>query len=309
MEEGKEITAKNSVYTDYKAEFLASCLIENGLDEEGVRIVRQGLAQPGKAVDKVCWEYSANKFVEHLTIYARKRDLYESLPEGVFHKRLDIEEKKSQQAVIESFKKNRQVALSAKFFFKPFEMSIDRMLVMAHLFDLQIDKRDKHATFINLIRPYWEVICHLPLDKALLVISFFSQAYRLNQPHQVAEVISEYLDCEVQIESLYKTMTLGTYSRWKLGATKLGLDSVIGDSLTDCYPVVSIAIKGLSQKYKDLLDKKSQAYLQFIQLLELFVPADAETEIHITMAKENQRFVLSSDTVNSSILGLTTILS
>lgn len=48
----QEIVAKNSLYTDYRAEFLAAFLIDNGINENEVRIIRNGIAKAGKSVEK-----------------------------------------------------------------------------------------------------------------------------------------------------------------------------------------------------------------------------------------------------------------
>ena len=305
----QEIVAKNSLYTDYRAEFLAAFLIDNGINENEVRIIRNGVAKAGKSVEKIGWEYSQDKFSKFLSIYTRKRNLYESLPEGLFHRPLSLDDKKDKHAVIESFKYARQVALSASFFFRDLEMSIDRMLVLANLYELQLDKRNEHPTFIQLLTPYWSILRNLPLDKALLVISFFSQAYRLKHPDEIAEVLSELLECDVTIKLEDKYFTFPSDYQWKLGDCQLGLGSIFGGSVNDCYPLMTVDIKNLSRSQSKLLYKDSEAYSQLTQILDMFIPADAELKINISITKKEAGFSLTDDHENSPILGFTTILS
>ena len=305
----EEIAGKNTLYTDYRAEFVAACLIENGFDPEEIRIMREGLSKGGKNIDKMVWENSFDRFSKYLTLYSKKRDLYESLPEGIFHKRMDLNDKKNKDAVIEYIRHERQVAMSASFFFRPFEMSIDRLLVDANLYEIRLEKRDKHDDFVRLFEPVWQVLHGLPLDKSLFAVSLLSQVYRLTKQEQIAEILSVFLDCEVKIDLSYRQMTLPTdQCDWKLGVNKLGVSSVIGGGVTDCFPVMNVRIESLPSKYKDLVFENTAAYSNFIDIVDLFVPADTELNININVAKDGIAFLLTDDET-APLLGYSTILS
>ena len=305
----EEIAVKNTLYTDYRAEFVAACLIESGFDPEEVRIIREGLSKGGKNIDKIVWENSFDRFSKYLTIYSRKRDLYESLPEGLFHKRMDISDKKDKESVIDYIRQERQAALSASFFFRPFEMSIDRLLMEANLYEIRLEKRDKHDDFVRLFESVWPLLHGLPLDKALLVVSFLSQAYRLTKPEQISEILSVFLDCKVNIDLSYKQLTLNTEQcDWKLGVNRLGGSTVIGGGITDCFLVMNVRIDSLPSKYKDLMFENTVAYSNLLDIMYLFVPADTELNININVAKECITFLLSDDE-SAPLLGYSTILS
>lgn len=303
------IAGKNTLYTDYRAEFVAACLLENGFDPEEIRIIREGMSKGGKNIDKIVWENSFDRFSKYLTIYTRKRDLYESLPEGIFHKRMDLNDKKNKDAVIEYIRHERQVAMSAAFFFRPFEMSIDRLLVEANLYEIRLEKRDKHDDFVRLFESVWQMLQGMPLEKSLFVVSFLSQTYRLTKPEQIAEILSVFLDCEVDIDLSYKQLTLTTdQCDWKLGVNRLGVSTVIGGGVTDCFPVMNVRINSLPSKYKDLMFENTAAYSNLIDIMELFVPADTELNININVAKDGIAFLLA-DGESAPILGYSTILS
>lgn len=304
------IAGKNTLYTDYRAEFVAACLIENGFDPEEIRIIREGLSKGGKNIDKIVWENSFDRFSKYLTIYSRKRDLYESLPEGLFHKRMDISDKKDKDAVIDYIRHERQVALSATYFFRPFEMSIDRMLVEANLYEMRLEKRDKHDDFIRLFGSVWQVLQGMPLDKALFAVSLFSQAYRLTKPEQMAEILSVFFDCEVSIDLSYKCLTLNTdQCDWVLGENQLGVSTVLGGEMTDCFPVMNVRIDSLPPQYKDLMFEDTSAYGKFMDIMDLFVPADTELNININVAKDGLAFLLTDEDGSAPLLGYSTILS
>lgn len=304
------ISNKNTLDTDYRAEFVAACLIENGFDPDEVRIIRTGLSKVGKNIDKIVKEKSPDRFSQYLSIYYRKRNMYESLPEGLFHKRMDISDKKDKQDVIDYIRQERQVALSASSFFRPFEMSIDRFLVEANLYDMRMEKRDKHDDFIQLLVSVWQVLQGLPLDKALFAVSLLSQTYRLTQPEQMAEILSVFFDCEVDVELSHKCMTFSAdQCDWNLGENVLDVSTVLGGEMTDCLPVMNVRIDSLPPRYKDLLFENTSAFRNLMDIMDLFVPADTELNLNINVAKEGLAFFLTDDDGAAPLLGYSTVLS
>lgn len=305
-----EIINKNTLYTDYRAEFVAACLVENGFDSNEIRIIREGVSKGGKNIDKIIWENSIDKFSKYLSIYTRKRDLYESLPEGLFHRRMDLNDKKNKETVIDYIRQERQAALNAAVFFRPFEMAIDRILVDANLYEMRLEKRDKYDDFVRLFDSVWRVLQGLPLEKSLFAVSFLSQAYRLTKPEQIAEILSVLFDCEVKIELSYRQMSITTdQCDWKLGVNRLGVTSVLGGVMTDCFPVMNVNIDALPSKYKDLVFKNTKAYENFMEIMDLFVPADTELNININIAKDGLEFMLTDEVASAPVLGYSTILS
>lgn len=304
-----ELLEKNTLYTNYRPEFVAACMIDSGLEGDKVRLIREGKGSGGKSILRVSKEYSKGQMMEYVNIYTRKRGLYDTLPEGFFHTRMDIKNKKNKTNVVDSFRKSREIELSARFFFRPFEIAIDRMLVNAHLYELSLEKRTKHDHFVRLLSSHWPILRELPLDKSLFAINLFSQCYRLTTPKQVAEVMSVFLGCEVTIEMKFETMAFETDCNWVLGENVLDVDSVIGESVEDSFPVMEVNIKGLRRSQKGLVLEGDQAHKQFKDILDFFVPADAEIRFNVEVAQEDAVFFLSDAPDLVPILGFTTILS
>ncbi|MBO7441734.1 MAG: hypothetical protein J6T83_01540, partial [Paludibacteraceae bacterium] len=76
----------------------------------------------------------------------------------------------------------------------------------------------------------------------------------------------------------------------------------------DCFPVMNVRIDSLPPKYKDLMFENTPAYSNFIEIMDLFVPADTEVNININVAKEGIVFLLTDDEA-APLLGYSTILS
>lgn len=305
----KDWPVGNSLSTDYKAELMAAGLIESGTPADEVRIIRMGRRTGGKSISKIAREYSHDEFVNYLNLYVVKRDLYESLPEGLFHHNQMPEGKKGKRAVLDAMKKGKQESFNARFFFRPFEITMDRMLILAYLYEWRLEKRDKHGEFIRLLDSHWSFLKNMSLDKALFVAHFLSQSYRMTTSSQIANVLSVCLDCDVSISLRQEQMTIRDEEKWSLGQGRLGMSTTMGGGITDTFSVVEVEIEGLSRKYKNLLFSDSLAYKQFLHIVDLFLPADAELRVHIKAAQEAAIFVLSEEDENAPVLGFTTVLS
>lgn len=304
-------STNNTLYTDFKAELVASGLVESGISMDTLRILRKGKALRGKAkeIDQISWENSEHTFSEFLNIHIHKRDLYESLPEGLFHQGTTSENKRGKMSVLESIKQNKQEEFNARYFFKPFEISIDRMLVSAQLYERRLEKREKHSEFIHLLTADWKILQTMPLHKALFILNFLSQSHRITSPEQISQILSVFLDCQVVIEQTCSTIFIPDDTKWKLGDdARLGLTTFMGGGITDCFPVVNVRLNNLQRKHKELLSAESPAYKQFISLLDLFLPADVELVLSMKSVSEETSFLLSDRQEEVPILGLTTVL-
>lgn len=85
---------KNSLATNFKAEVFASALIEKGIDKNNIKIIRKGKSYRGvrKEIDKIIDEHTSKGDV--FSIHIHRRDIYESLPKGLFHNTNSIAQKK-----------------------------------------------------------------------------------------------------------------------------------------------------------------------------------------------------------------------
>lgn len=301
----------NTLYTDYRAELYIAGLIDRGLSIDSIKMLRKGKAQRGKAkeVDSVSWEYAQDELVEYLSVYVNKRDLYDSLPEGLFHDSSISERKKGKVGIINMIRKSREEEFHARFFFKPFEMAIDRMLISAQLYEQCLEKRDVHKEFIRLLHNDWKVLRNIPLDKALFILTFLSQRYRISEVEQISQILSVILDCSVSIQQESKLVDFEDENRWHLGDGRLGLTTFIGGKLTDNFPVFNIRLEGLHRKYWKLINPDNSAHLQLQRILDLFFPADAEVILTFKVASQEASFTLSDKLEHAPLLGFTTLLS
>lgn len=299
---------KNTLYTNYKAEVVACGMIQDGLDRDKIRIIRKGKAKRSvsKEVEKIVYQI-VNK-AEIYTIYAHKRDLYDSLPKGLFHDASVPNKKQQKSIILKSIEKGREEEFNARYFFKPFEIFLDYTLIRAQLYERQLEKPQSYPEFINLFVHNWKFLKGIPLDKALFLLNFLSQSHRITSSTQIAQILGHFLECDVRIEHSFEVVNIPTPHQWKLGEGRLGQSSFIGGIFTDTLPVVSIKITNLSQSNKDLIHLESPSRKQLHILLDLFIPADAQLKIQIQGRKEETQFVLAPNAAQPAILGFSTIL-
>lgn len=159
--------------TDFKAEVVASGLKEAGYDAERTLIFRRGDIRRGfsKDIHDIHPEYSHYDLTDYLYLYVNRRSLYDELPEGIFHKNLYQSEKISKEQVLDEIRIHREEEFFARRFFKPFEISLDHMLVAFQNKERRIDEMNVHPDFVSIFPvngPYWN--CCRPIWRSCLSI-------------------------------------------------------------------------------------------------------------------------------------------
>lgn len=305
MKEGDFI--KNSIGTDYRAEFLAASMVESGFPLEQLRLRRIGISKGGKNVDSMARSFSRDELIDFVDVFTRKRDLYESLPEGLFHKQLTPDKRRGERSYVQSMEIVRQEAFLARTFFRPLEMAIDRMALLARLYEICLDKCDKHGEFVQLLASHWSILQDLPAKKALDLVHFIAASHRIMDANRIGRLLSLFLDCQVSVKRKFVTMKCQSESGWNLGAGLLGATTIVGTDVDLAVPQVEVRIDGLSLTRKELFSTESRTYKQLLRTLNLFVPADAELVVKIEVERQAELFRLSGEN-QESVLGYTTIL-
>lgn len=298
----------NTLSTDYRAELLAAMLVETGIPMEQVRLIRLGSSQKGKRVGRIEKTYSQDEMIDFVNVYERKRDLYESLPEGLFHKNGTKNGKGGPHSVTDLMKQTRQEAFNARLFFRPFEMEIDRMSMLAQLYELCLEKRDKYSCFVRLMSHYWPLLRDFQTDRALVLVYFIALSHRPVGVDKLGQLFSLFLNCRVTVEKGFEFRNYSVGSEWLLGSSSLGAASVLGGMVTMGLPVVRVRIEKVARDQVSLFYRDSQSYKNLEKILNLFVPADAELQIEVFAEEREASFSFSSEG-RAPILGYTTLLS
>lgn len=303
----EEMFIRNAIDTDYRADFLAASLVEAGVELDQVRLHRLGISRCGKNVDSVAQSFSRDELTDFVDIFVRKRDLYESLPEGLFHRSSPSVAKQGERSLIQSMGRSRQEAFNARRFFHPLEMAIDRMSVVAQLYERCLDNCGRHDEFVRMLAPHWSFIHSLSSREALVLVHFIAVIHRIMDAERIGRLLSLFLGCRVVVSRKSVTKTYRARSVWQLGRERLGLSTMAGAEVSLVVPLLVVRIVGLSPSRDDLFSTESQSYKQLMRVLGLFVPADAELEVRLELERRADMFWLA-DGGQGAKLGYTTIL-
>lgn len=176
--------------TDFKAEVVASGLKEAGYDAERTLISRKGDIRRGfsKDIHDIHSEYSHYDLTDYLYLYVNRRSLYDALPEGIFHKNLYQSEKISKEQVLDEIRVHREEEFFARRFFKPFEISLDHMLVTFQNKERRIDEMNVHPDFVSIFSGQWPVLELLPTHLAVMLVHMLAYMEQITaSPSKIGE--------------------------------------------------------------------------------------------------------------------------
>lgn len=305
-------SAVNSLDTDYRAEVIASGMIEAGQDKDKILIFRgkSNTRDVSKDIHKINYGYLSEDLMECLCIYTTRRGIYDTLPEGIFHQSHDTKKKRYHEQIIEEIKDRRQEEFIARRFFQPFEMAIDRILVDARLYEKKFEKINFHDNLKKVFTHYWQVFKLMDLKQSAFFIKIIPELYRIPTDFDyMGEVLSVIFDIPFKVE-LGKVSKIPVDKKKipKLGKSKLGINSVLGgDHFTDGARDIRITIGPMHPEQTRLFHPSFHNELLLKELLKLMLPFNYQREIKYQTSKEHSKFRLSSDT-HTAYLGINTVL-
>lgn len=308
----ESVHAFNQPDTDFKAEVVASGLKEQGYDAERTLILRRGDIRRGysKDIHDIHSEYSHYDLTDYLYLYVNRRSLYDMLPESIFHRNLYQTGKISKEQVLEEIRIHRDEEFFARRFFKPFEISLDYMLVAFQNKERRIDEMNVHRDFINIFSRQWPVLDLLPVHLAVMLIHMLTYLEQITvSTENIGKCMSILMEVPVSLKKGGKcVMEVDPDIVPKLGECILGDNMVIGNSFDDgtyemeleIGPISASRMKGFSPGAKD--------YQILQSLVELFLPADKIINTRYIIQQEDSRFKLGCSSEQGTFLGISSYL-
>lgn len=302
----------NSLSTDYRAEVIASGVIEAGQDKDKILIFRgkSNTRDVSKDIYKINYAYLSEDLMECLCIYTTRQGIYDNLPEGIFHQSHDTRKKRYHEEIIEEIKDQRLEEIIARRFFQPFEMAIDRILVDAQLYEKKFDKVNFHDNLKKTFTHYWHVFKLMDLKQSAFFIKIIPELYRIPTDFDyMGEILSVIFDIPFKVEpGKVSKIPVDKKKIPKLGKSKLGINSVLGgDHFTDGSRDIRITIGPMHPEQARLFCSSFHNDLLLKELLKLMLPFNYQREIKYLTSKEHCKFRLSSPT-HTAYLGINTVL-
>lgn len=303
--------AVNKLDTDFKAETVAAGLIESGLDANKILIIRKSGNKRHVSKDIFALEnvFSQQDLMEYLYIYTSRSSIYDAIPENVFHQPLNTAKKKTQEDVVKEIRRHRQEEFYARRFFQPFEMVVDKLLIDVHLYECKFDKKNFYSSLKDILSRHSPVLKLMNLGQAVYFIKIIPVLRQTTKDFKLlGQILSIIIDAPVKVEvrepSIIKVSNPSTIvdDNWKLG-----VNSVLGDTLKDGYMDIDIMIGPMEPEriINYYPGRKDEMLLK--KLLSMTLPANIKRNITFETIQELADFRLSDD-IHISYLGINTNL-
>lgn len=302
----------NQPDTDFKAEVVASGLKEGGYDAERTLISRRGDMRRGfsKDIQEIRSEYSHYDLTDYLYLHVNRRSIYDALPEGIFHKNLHQSGKVSKEQVLDEIRIHREEEFFARRFFKPFEISLDHLLVAFQNKERRIDEMNVHADFVSIFSGQWPVLKLLPLHLAVMLVHLLPYLEQITASlAKTGECMSILTGVPVHLKRGDKCVTEappGLVPR--LGRCLLGDTMVAGNRFADGTYRLLLEIGPLSARKMETFFPGAANNQILNALMELFLPSDKEVQVRYIIQQEDARFRLGTPDGQCAYLGISTYL-
>jgi hypothetical protein len=304
-------TTVNGPDTDYRAEVIAAALIEQGVDEELIEIIREGICRRGISteVEKVSREYSVSDQLDYVCIRANKEGMYDMLPEGVFHQPIKKSLNKDREEILEEFKIHNQEEFFARRFFHLFELIADRTLTGASLFESKYNRKTTSPEFTELFIRYWPVLEMLTLKQGVFFMHIIPLLHKIRSHYkEVEQAFSYILEVPVRISTvILPAKKAARHFESILGESRLGVDLVLDKEFDDGIYDLKLTIGPISAGTMKNFLETSKGYRILESLCEIFLPAHVFVVKDFIIDPQDSSFILSDDT-NTTYLGINSFI-
>ncbi|MCL1942211.1 MAG: type VI secretion system baseplate subunit TssG [Candidatus Azobacteroides sp.] len=299
----------NTPDTDFRAELVVAGLIECGADAGKILIVRErgDKRNVSKDISRIESGYSDYDLTEYLYIYTNRPGIYDSLPEGIFHLPDNAGKQRTKEDIIREIRDHRDEEFFARRYFRPFEIVLDQVLTDARMYEQKFDKACFYGNLRDIFINRWNILRYLSLKQALLFIRVIPVMAEVSQsPELMSKVMEIILDCPVQISEGKKTKKkLPDEKKIPLGTWKLGINSILGDSVSGDNTDLVISIGPLSTEKMKLFESNAVNRLILNELIDLVIPFDRNVSVKYKLSDADIKFRLS-DKTRKAYLGINT---
>lgn len=304
-------TRPNHLDTNYKAESIASALVALGLEPNKVMIFRHKGDKRliYKDIDKLQHLSDDTDRLDSLYIYTNRESIYDTLPEGLFHRISFNRKQTTKDTILQDIKEQREKEKQIRRFFQPFEMVLDSMLIETQSQERKFDKIHLYDNLSQVIREHWNIFQFLSTRQSLLFLKLIPILPESSTNFQLmANIMSVMLDSPVKVQEYHKTqLTIKDTKEVQLKQWKLGVNSVLGTLLQSGTRDLLITIGTITLEQMRLFEYGETNYRILEELIQMIVPFDRNTQVKYLIIQEETSFHLS-DKNHTAYLGINTCL-
>ena len=212
--------------------------------------------------------------------------------------------------MLDEIRIHREEEFFARRFFKPFEISLDHMLVAFQNKERRIDEMNVHPDFVSIFSGQWPVLELLPTHLAVMLIHMLAYMEQITASlSKTGECMTILTGVPVHIKRGDKCVVeVDSCLIPKLGSCILGDDMVLGNSFADGTYQMLVEIGPLSARRMESFFPGAADSKILNALTELFLPSDKEIQIRYIIQQEDARFWLGTPTEQGAYLGISTYL-
>jgi hypothetical protein len=286
----------NHIHQDIKAEVVVADCMEKGLNPDDFVVMPSGTFKRRFSTDIHKAEILRLSHIQSLlSLYVNRDSIYDSLPEGFFHSTPEKPLRGSDEMSEES-KKIRREEKESRAFFVPFENEIFLQHTALEIQEREMFKRFRESLFDEIYPEFWDF--DRSLDSGLVsgMVLLLHFAYQVaGNPGKMAlclgTILNEHVVCK-EIDVFNSTREKRNEHQLPLGAARLGMDFICGNSFDDLLPEIEFSIGPLKNSHiADYLE--SGRISEFLGCFyNYFVPAGMDVKTRIIVEQSQQHFVL-----------------
>jgi hypothetical protein len=296
----EELTA---TYKNLKAEvFVAEIFESSDLDFSDIDIFNKSTFSRSYRRDVISFvfdSYSGSK--DKIKFNLARSGIYDTLPEGVFHKQIKTVSQLSYREIRQKHKKEEK---DARDFFTPLENEFFVQKV-------HVEKKERELIdeFINLknsfLRDFWGLSKEIPVEYSLKLLKLLPFVHNISgKPDLTALSLEKILGEKVSVK---KIVAPCHHDNTVKSNNILGVDFVLELSNSQVlYPIFEIEIGPVSRKNMNKFLQNGVARKIISTFCDYFIPLEVEIKLNITYSKNESMFVLNKS--DNPRLGLTTMI-
>lgn len=290
----------NNLLVDLRAEYLVSCLLDEGLKQNRIYAVFEGILKRRWTTDidfveLVTFEDNA----ETLSLHLNRPGIYDALPEALFHEAEENRNATGDEMAKESMRLNNEEK-QARQFFNPFENEIFNQNVL-----LTKKENQKHHDLLRdalsgLSPNFWKINQSIPEDYSSKLISLLPYVSEIvGNCTLTAEALTFILQESVTVEleftegkSKGSENSKSTDNTGKLGMGVLGKDLIMGNACGGFIGRMLFKIGPLQNTLPSEYRVSGKISVLLDTFMGFFTPMEYDVDTQLILDEESKSFAL-----------------
>lgn len=276
---------------DFKAEVIASEMLEQGADPDRILILMIGamkrtVSNDVNLIEEVVSDYDRRSYT---LIKAAREGIYDMLPQRLFHQAPTSRSIRTEKELIKAIKLREEEERNARKFFLPFECAINFLRVQLALYENHLDKRAQYNELVSIFSNHWPIFQYLDARQADIFLHLLPIIHDIRDDHRVIEHILEMMLLVPVTLELHQQLPqhIGSPTLSAMGDCSLGIDLTTGNAIFDeGLDEIKVTIGPVENKIQKQFMHGGQSHQVLQSLLDYLLP------VHLDIVTE---FVLPDD--------------